>query len=77
MHVFLVEADIFNEATVQANIPNPLRNLYTVKILRYCGEKVCVEENLRTFENSDITTYFQLKVYTHTGAAHHSQSRWG
>ena len=49
--VFLIEAD--------ANIHKPLRNLctpYGVNTLKYCGEMFCVEENLHTFGNSDITT---------------------
>ena len=55
--VVLIEADIFNKA-VQGNIPIPLRNLYTnfdVNTLRGCGEMACVEEQLHTFGNPDIT----------------------
>ena len=44
---------------MQGNIPKPLRNLYIKfdeNTLKHCGEMACVEEDLHTSGNSDITT---------------------
>ena len=48
---------IFFNTAVQTNIPKPLYIKFVVNTLRYCGEMACVEENLHTFGNSDITIY--------------------
>ena len=61
--VFLIEADIFNEA-VQTNIATqPLRNLCTqfdMTTLRYCGEEAGFEK--KTYFGKSDGTIIRFKV---------------